>query len=535
MKRKALFTTLIFTLVVLQLFTGCTKQTATPVATVKPTATATQATATATPSVKRGGILKIGDSNVTTYLGYPQKMTAGWVKRQASPAIESLMKVDSNGKLIPWLATDWKSDITSESITLTLRTGVKFHDGTDFNAEAVKWNLEQAMATKQYGATRIASVDMVDAKTVKINLLDWDNTVLDLLGTSYIGMMISPTAFKAHNEEWAINNPVGTGPFQFVSWEKDVKITYKKFDGYWQQGKPYLDGVEFDYIVDPVTRSLSFQKGEIDINLNVPAKDFAEISKTYHGISPVPYLCAPNGGVPSSANPNSPWSKVEVRQAAQYAINTTELAQAMTFGVAEPATQWIFKSHWGYNPNIVGYPYNVEKAKQLLAQAGYPTGFDTSFMYMTNPDADRLYQAVANYLTAVGIRVKLNPVQAGTMMDTTLKGGTWDGLAMVGPPPYPDVAAGLRDRFMGGGMNYTQLAIPDDYKQALLYACAAGDFATKQKYTWDAEKLMIDKYCMILTFYFNAPAYAEQKYVRDTKLGTTPSENFEIANTWLDK
>ena len=135
-------------------------------------------------------------------------------------------------------------DSSGKVITLTLRRGVKFHDGTDFNAEAAKWNLDQAISTKQFGSVLIDSVDVVDPYTIRINLKQRDNTLLGMLGFSYIGMMISPTAFKTKGEDWVIANPVGTGPFRFASWQKDVKIAFRKFEGYWQKGKPYLDGIE---------------------------------------------------------------------------------------------------------------------------------------------------------------------------------------------------------------------------------------------------------------------------------------------------
>jgi ABC-type transport system substrate-binding protein len=143
-----------------------------------------------------GGILKVGDYRSTAFLGYPQEMVAGYVKRQAGPAIENLLRLDKDGQTVPWLATGWKIDAGAKTITLTLRKGVKFHNGTDFNAEAVEWNLDQAISTKQFGSVLINSVDVVDPYTVRINLKQWDNTLLGMLGFSYIGMMISPTAFK---------------------------------------------------------------------------------------------------------------------------------------------------------------------------------------------------------------------------------------------------------------------------------------------------------------------------------------------------
>ena len=162
---------------------------------------------------------------------------------------------------------------------------------------------------------------------MRINLTEWDNTVLSNLAQS-LGMMISPTAFKKNGEEWAAKNPIGTGPFQFVSWEKDIRTVYKKFDGYWQKGKPYLDGIEWVIMADPLTRMLSFKKGEVDVALSIAAKDMSGLSQEGYVVSRRP----PPSGVlcvaPDAANPNSPFANLKVRQATQHAIDTKTIAQS---------------------------------------------------------------------------------------------------------------------------------------------------------------------------------------------------------------
>ncbi len=149
-------------------------------------------------------------------------------------------------------------------ITFTLRKGVKFHDGTDFNAEAVKFNLEAKKAAKMSGTEDWSSIDILDDYTVRINLLQYVNTALARF-TAIYGAMVSPTAFKKNGIDWARWNPVGTGPFQFVGFERDVSAKYKRFEGYWQKGKPYLDGVEYLYIKDPMTQSATMEAKEAHV------------------------------------------------------------------------------------------------------------------------------------------------------------------------------------------------------------------------------------------------------------------------------
>ena len=226
-----------------------------------------------------------------------------------------------------------------------------------------------------------------------------------------LGMIISPTAYKKNGEEWCAKHPVGTGPFQFVSWEKDVRTTYKKFPGYWQKGKPYLDRVEWTPISDTLTRQLSFRRGEQDLMLSVPQKDVAAIEKDGYTIARQRVGSGAVSLIPDSANPKSPWADLRVRQAAQYAIDGAALVKSVYYGEGEVTNQWIYKASWAYNPSVVGYPYNPAKARQLLASAGYPNGFKTKLLYRTNPQDDQLFTAVQGFLQAVGIQAELDPAQ----------------------------------------------------------------------------------------------------------------------------
>lgn len=488
---------------------------------------------------RHGGILKIGDHRPTTFLGYPQKMVAGFVKRQAGPAIESLFRLDKDGQTVPCLATAWKMDSSAKTITFTLRKGVKFHDGTDFNADAVKWNLDQAISTKQFGSVLIDSVDVVDPYTVRINLKQRDNTLLGMLGFSYIGMMISPTSFKTKGEDWAAANPVGTGPFRFVRWEKDVKIVFRKFDGYWQKGKPYLDGMENTIIYDKVVGGLSFKKGETDVLVEPLYEDIAGYEKEGYRISRLlgGFASPTAGAIPDSADPSSPFSNLKVRQAAAHAIDTQAMVKAILAGEGVGCTQWMYPGHWAYNPSIVGYPYNPSKAKQLLAEAGYPNGFKTKYSIMAGGVEYQQYgQALAGYLDKIGIQVELVTIPVAQINAIWSQGGSWDGMIMLFPPPYPDVAAGLRDRFFGDGKNYKEMLAPDDYKKAILNAVTATDFSTKQRWTQEALKLLTDKYALAIPFYHPNRVVIEQPYVRGTGLFTVATDSqWTPEDAWLDK
>ena len=146
-----------------------------------------------------------------------------------------------NGRIEPWLAESWKVAPDKKSITFVLRKGVKFHDGTDFNAEAAKFNLDALKAGKNPGTEDWGSIDIIDAYTVRINLLKYSNILLSRFGATP-GSMVSPTAFKTKGIEWARWNPVGTGPFEFVSFERDASMRYKKFMGTGRRVSPISTG-----------------------------------------------------------------------------------------------------------------------------------------------------------------------------------------------------------------------------------------------------------------------------------------------------
>jgi peptide/nickel transport system substrate-binding protein len=440
-----------------------------------------------------GGTMRLSDVLDGASIGYPPKIVRLFANRQVGPAIETLLRTDKTGKPVPWLATAVKENAAAKTITLTLRKGVKFHDNTDFNAEAVKWNLEQHMAAKGPGTDKFQSIDAVNEYTVRISLNQWDSTVTNNLSQT-LGMIISPTAVKKNGVDWAAGHPTGTGPFLFVSWEKDTRTVYKKFPGYWQKGKPYLDEIVWTPIADSLIRVLSLRKEELDLILSVSPKDIASLEKEGFAVKRQFIGSGATSLIPDSANQKSPFADIRVRQAAQYAINAEAIVKEVFYGEWEVANQWIYKGHWGYNSSIKGYPYNPAKAKQLLTEAGYPNGFKTKLTYRTSVEWDQTFAAVQGYLKAVGIDAELDPVQTGRYDQIAFQGGKWDGLLCDAVSPNPDLAAALAQSYSGGGKYFTQMLVPDDYSLAIQKAITASDFKTKQKWTQEALKLMVDKY-----------------------------------------
>jgi peptide/nickel transport system substrate-binding protein len=303
-------------------------------------------------SPQQGGVLKI-ITFPPPVIGYPPEFRMGPTRISASPCLETLASIDQQGRFVPTkLCTAWELGPDGKSIKLLLRKGVKFHDGTDFNAEAVKWNLEKAMEKKLSLASTYTSIDILDDYTVRINISHFQNNIIYNL--PYI---ISPTAVKKNGVEWARVHPVGTGPFKFVSFERDVSVKYERFDDYWG-GKPHLDGIEFIYLTDPMVKSAAVQRGDAQVIHECGAKVASElISKGYKAIS-LDWIFL--SFLADSANENSPFANKKVREALEYAIDKKAIVEATGYGLAEPMNQICPPSYMGHISNLEGRLYNTD-------------------------------------------------------------------------------------------------------------------------------------------------------------------------------
>ena len=404
-----------------------------------------------------GGIPQIGPA--TDNLGF-----AG--NRNMFPVLEPLVKTDDNERLQPWLAESWIIAPDGKSITLHLRRGIKFQDGTDFNAEAVKYNLEATYKSNVPGSAflgNIPSYDVVDEYTLRMNLNKYDCTLLLRLAQSAqgVGLIASPTAMKKETtpQTKAKLRAVGTGPFLFDSWARENYVKYKKWDGYWQKGKPYLDAIKIQNIADLTVSIMSLKSGEAQAVENVDPVDARQLEKEGFDIWQ-PNLFFLHSILPDGANPNSPFAKKEVRLALDYALDKRTMAKGIGMGYYEPLTQLaVHKDPW-YNPSLKYREYNPEKAKQLLAQAGYPNGFKTKLISDVMARRDTLV-AVQTYLKAVGIETELEILEFGAAFALPRQG--WQGILF---PGFPNVGTlvGIVDRW-GDATNYISFYRPPGWQE----------------------------------------------------------------------
>jgi peptide/nickel transport system substrate-binding protein len=374
-------------------------------------------------------------------LGYPPDFAPG-DSIAMQPVLERLTQWadDNSGKQVGVLAESWDIDQAAPSLTWHLRKGVKFHDGTDFNADAVKFNYEQALAAKKLtDGDAIKNIVIVDPYTIKLELSRFNTEMITNFGW---GQQVSPTAFKEHGKDWARLNPVGTGPFTVTEKDfvRDTSIKYTKNPNYWRkdaQGNqlPYLDGIETRLITDSMTASATMEAGQADM--------WTDVSSVQHILSLEKAGLKINWGpgmfwslLPNSRDTNSPVSKKEVREAIEYAIDRPSLANMIGTGKFEALKQLAPQKMPGYVQGYDPRPYNPAKAKELLAAAGYPNGFPVKLLITSS--AQQAAAGIKGYLDAVGIKVTIDTADMGRYFGELFATGFTDELAFAASGINPD-------------------------------------------------------------------------------------------------
>ena len=314
-------------------------------------------------------------------------------------------------ELKPGLAKSWKFT-DPKTLVLDLVEGVKFHDGTEFDAEAVKFNIERYKNDQRSNVKAdLSSVDSVEANgknqvTFKLNK---PNAGLPNILTNRVGLIVSPKSIKDAAGGNVDRAPVGTGPFKFVSWQDNDSFKLVRNENYWKQGLPYLDGIDIKIINELNTIVRAVVAGEVDIgvNLQAPQKAVADRSPSIVSVaapSLVLYGAFLNYGKP-------PLDNVKVRQALNYAINRDEINKIVAVGLGQPSSAILPKEHWACDPATQNfYPHDPAKAKALLAEAGFPNGVEIETFGWADQLAMQRQEVIISQLAKVGIRIKLTPL-----------------------------------------------------------------------------------------------------------------------------
>lgn len=338
---------------------------------------------------------------------------------------DSLTSHTAEGALEPSLAVSWES-IDPNTWQFVLRQGVTFHNGEPFNAASVKASIDRifdpANSSPMIGRIGdISEVEIVDDYTVNIRTNAPDVLLPVRLSELYGSMVPANYTAEVGNDGFAAA-PVGTGPFKFVEWIPNERLVLEANPDYWR-GAPEVDRIVIYPITEDATRMAALQTGEIDIASNVPPFQIPELESGGLQVETVPstrfYFLVMRTDM-------APFDDVRVRQALNYAIDVPAIIQSVQFGLGDEIATVVIPQAFGFDSSIEPYPYDPEKARELLAEAGYPDGITIGFDAFTGSVVDhtKVAEAVAGQLAEVGIQTELAISESGVFSERRLANDT---------------------------------------------------------------------------------------------------------------
>ena len=545
--KKLLLLLLMVIVVVGVVFIGCAKTTTAPApATSTTAAPAPKTTAPAPTSTKpvtggpvSGGKFVMVRNTGITEVGAPMDLKSGpgastfplW-----APIAETLFIVDAADRIVPLLAESVEVAVDGLSVTLKLRKGVKFHDGTDFNAEAVKYNLETVIAAKVAGSAplnNIASYDIIDANTIKINLKTFDASFLMSLAQSGVAVMISPTALAKPTtpENAGKDHLVGTGPFLFDSWSLNQYIRMKRNPNYWQPGKPYLDEIEIRNMPDYTTSVMAFKAGEVDMVESIDPAQYNQLKQEGYTVDVPRGLAFVFSFRTANADPSSPFSKKEVREALWYAVDRENLVLGLGKGTYNVANQLASPQQGWYIKGYPSRPYDPVKAKELLAQAGYPNGFKTTLHGDVRGRQDDLV-ALQNYFGAIGIECTLDV--ADVARSSTFATDGFDGILQSGFPNWSSFSSWM-NVWINPVQDWPTMKFPDNWTASWQEVTSEPNYDTRMAKMQALLKVVYDE-ALIIPWMWDSPRYVLNSKVHDLSWDAVDINGyFDPANVWKEK
>jgi peptide/nickel transport system substrate-binding protein/glutathione transport system substrate-binding protein len=433
-------------------------------------------------------------------------------------------------ELKPGLAKAWAFP-DPKTLTLELVEGVMFHDGTPFDAAAVKFNLDRYRADQRSNVK--ADLETVRDVTIegqhRVTLhLDQPNAALPAILTDRVGMMVSPTHIRDKGPDVG-HTPVGTGPFNFVSMQDNDRFIASRNDNYWKKGLPYLDSVNIAIITETATGVRSITAGENDLATTVGLQQKLVADRSGKLIVQATRVLSMFGIYLNYGRP--PLDDKRIRQALNYAVDREALNKAVSFGLDEPTSAIIPKEHWASDPATLHY-YNHDpaKAKQLLAQAGYPDGIDIPMLGWSDQISMQRQEVLVMQLAQSGIRIKLTPASPSAssteFFGPAKKGAGRMSLIAARPDPSQqyDNLFSKTAYFNAGGVE-----LPG-YRELLAATLATNDHAGRKAAFANLQKFVVEN-ALLVPVLFNTSVSVSNPRVRNFIVGLVDKP--KVTEVWL--
>lgn len=486
--------------------------------------------AVAAEKIKYGGILKFNSSKGAGIFGDPLK-TFAFNHSFCEVALQCLLKPSNTkmGSFEPELATSWKLAPDKSNYLFTLQKGVKFHDGTDFNAQAVKWNLDRWIQSERPRLDKVKSIDVLDSHTIRLNLSGWDAVVLaDFMKDTFI---ISPTAYEKKGAKWAEFNPVGTGAFKLAGHKRNIILKFEKFEDYWEKGLPYLDGFHITMIVDPVTAIAVLKHGEVDALVPVDGITADQLKKEGK-YTIIAHPAIHNLLQFNSEDPTSPWSDKRMRMALEYAIDKKAISDAVGRGYLYPVYEIVHSIPTG--AGTTPRKYNPEKARQLIKEAGY-SGLKIEIQYMTMPSIQDSVVAIQKYLKDVGIEIVPVPLTPAVFMQKLYEPVLGNDLLLSDQRGGPaELIIAVDETLAPGSVFFQGTKRPEGFNELIDIALRQDNINEILKYFFKLEKLAYDE-CMFVPLWGNLFPAVQYPYVKNAQWFYGGIPYMKLRWAWLDK
>ncbi len=499
-------------------------------------------------SAKYGGTLRflIG-VDATTLLGpnIPDSIS----NIIASHILEGLIDVDENLKIIPRLAERWEIQENGTAYVFYLRKGVKFHDGEDFNAYAVKKHFDYVLnsSLRNVGMFKgiIKEVQVLDDYTVKFKLFQPYTPILYRLATSSAAWILSPKAIEKYGNDPAVfgRNPVGTGPFVFKEWKVGERIELVRNPNYWREGLPYLDRITFSVVSEDVSRVTQVRAADADVMYNPPPALIPSLEQDSRLIvKTIPTVRVIYIGINSRI---SPLNDVRVRQALNYAIDREKLCKVIMRDMARPSDSPLSSITYGYVSTGL-YPYDPQKARQLLKEAGY-NGLKLELITPKGRYLNDYETAVAlqGMFKEIGITLDVKPMEWGTYVAKILsnKPEDWDyQMFLLGWAPgtaeghwvlFPLFHSSNQVGNPQGTAKYNNFFYSNPKVDELIDKIGTElDEKKLMEYYAQAQKTIVQDAPAIFLYEMKI-ATVMRKEIKDLKI--YPTERFDMMYTWVDQ